>query len=137
LQSAFQSFSMGFPYFILHLGTALGVFVLAAVLYIRLTPHRELALIEDGNVAAGTSLGAALIGLAIPISVTLATGVSIADILVWGVAAFLLQLAIFQLTDLVLRKLSKRIADGEVATAILLAAIKISGSLLLGAALVG
>lgn len=137
MEPAFQSLANGLPFLVLHLGTSALVFGLGAVIYVRLTPHKELQLIQDGNVAASISLGAALIGLAIPVSVTLSTGVSVADIAIWGSATLVLQLALFQVTDLVLRGLSQRIADGQIATAVLLAAIKISGSILLGAALIG
>ncbi|PHR58304.1 MAG: hypothetical protein COA47_10490 [Robiginitomaculum sp.] len=137
MDAAFQSLSIGLPILILHLSTAAFVLVVGAILYVRLTPHRELELIRSGNVAAGISLGAALVGLAIPVAVTLATGVSVADIAIWGAATLILQLLLFQLTDLVLRGISARIEAGEIASAVLLAGIKISGSLILGAALVG
>ncbi len=137
MDAAFQSLSIGLPILILHLSTAALVLVLGAVVYVWLTPHRELELVRNGNVAAAISLGAALVGLAIPVAVTLATGVSVADIAIWGAATLVLQLLLFQLTDLVLRGISTRIEAGEIASAVLLASIKISGSLILGAALVG
>ncbi|VAV87153.1 hypothetical protein MNBD_ALPHA06-957 [hydrothermal vent metagenome] len=137
MDAALQSLSSGLPILILHLLTAASVLGVGAVIYVRLTAHQELKLIRDGNTAASISLGAALIGLAIPISVTLATGVNMVEIAIWGVATLLLQLILFQITDLVLRGLSKRIIAGEIATATLLAAIKIGGSILLGAALIG
>jgi putative membrane protein len=137
MEAALQSLRIGLPILLLHLGVAALVLGVGIVVYTLLTPHKELQLIRDGNQAAGISLGGALVGLAIPVSVTLATGVSVADIAIWGAGTLILQLLLFTLTDLVLRNLSKRIVDGEIATASLLAAIKIAGSLLLGASLVG
>ncbi len=137
MEAIFQTVTTGLPILILHLGTAAIVLVIGILVYTRLTPHKELHLIQQGNVAAGVSLGAAIIGLSIPVAVTLATGVSVADIAIWGMATLLLQLILFSATDLLLRGLSKRIVKGEMAAASLLAAIKIAGSLLLSASLVG
>ncbi|MBL4596530.1 MAG: DUF350 domain-containing protein [Robiginitomaculum sp.] len=137
MDAVFQSLTVGLPVLMLHLLTAGVVLGVGIVIYVRLTPHREIELIRQGNIAASISLGAAIVGLAIPVSVTLATGINVTDIAIWGAATLVLQLLLFQLTDLVLRGLPKRIADGEIATASLLASIKIAGSILLGAALVG
>ena len=64
-----QAFAAGFPLTLLHGGLTVLFLILGAALYILLTPHREIALIRDGNVAAAMSLGGVLLGLAIPLAI--------------------------------------------------------------------
>ena len=65
---AAQSFLAGFPNLLLHLGVTLGLLLLAAALYTRITPHDEIKLIRHGNVAAAVSFSGAILGLAIPLA---------------------------------------------------------------------
>ena len=66
-----QAFATGFPVTLLHAGVTVAILIAAAALYIMLTPHKEISLIRDGNTAAAVSLGGVLIGLAIPLAVSL------------------------------------------------------------------
>ena len=77
----------------------------AAALYVMLTPHKEITLIRDGNTAAAVSLGGVLIGLAIPLAVSLKASTTLIELALWGVAITLVQLLIFRLVDLILRGL--------------------------------
>jgi putative membrane protein len=134
---ALQAFATGFPVFLLQGGIALVVWAAAVGLYVWLTPHAEVALVRAGNAAAGLSLGAVAVGVAIPVAAALATSHSLIDLLVWGAAAAALQLLAFRMTDLLLRELPRRIADGEIAAASVLAGIKIGAAILTAAALSG
>ncbi|QXI31656.1 MULTISPECIES: DUF350 domain-containing protein [Pseudomonas] len=116
--------------FVLYLLVALLVFGLYACLYTWMTPHKEWTLIRAGNVAAATALGGALIGFAIPAASAIAHSVSLVDFLVWALIALVAQLLAFGLVSLLIRGLSARIAKGELAAAILSAAISISVGLL-------
>ena len=135
MDAAIQSFASGFPVLALHLSVTAAMLVAGAVVYVLLTPHRELELIRANNAAAALSLGAVLVGLSIPLAMALASAVSVWDIVVWGLATLVLQLFLFRITDLILRELPRRIIDGEMAAAVTLAAVKIAGALLLAAAL--
>ena len=59
------------------------------------------------------------------------------EILIWGTTAIIVQLLCFKLADQFLSGLGERINKGELASAILLFAIKISVSLINAAAIVG
>lgn len=135
MTAALQSLAAGFPYLLAHLGAATVIFVTAAFAYVKLTPYREIDLIRSGNTAAAVSLGAVLVGLALPLAAALATSAGIWDIFVWGAATLLIQLLAFRFADLILRELPRRIADGETPAAIVLASIKLSGGVMLAAAL--
>jgi putative membrane protein len=132
-----QAFAAGFPTTLAHAGVSLALLVLGAVIYALLTPHREIGAIREGNSAAAVSYGGVLIGLAIPLAMSLAASASLAELAIWGAAVTAVQLLAFRLTDLILRGLPERVRDGEVAAAVLLVAAKLATSLLLAAAVAG
>ncbi len=94
-------------------------------------------LIRAGNLAAATSFSGAILGLAIPLAFCMATSVSVIDIIIWGFVALVIQLLTFRLADILLRGLPKRIEDGEMGAAILVAAVKLSVALINAAAIAG
>ncbi len=132
-----QAFATGFPITLLHAVVALAILFAAAALYILLTPHREIALIREGNNAAALSLGAVLVGLAIPLGISLKASTTLIELALWGVSVVIVQLLIFRLVDMTLRGLPRRIQDGEMAAATLLGAAKLATALILAAAAAG
>ena len=132
-----QAFATGFPITLLHAGVTVAILIAAAALYIMLTPHKEIALIRDGNSAAAVSLGGVLVGLAIPLAISLKASTTLIELGLWGVAITLVQLLIFRLVDLILHGLPKRIQDDEMAAAAMLVGAKIATALILAAAVSG
>ena len=103
----------GLPAFLSYFAAAIGLLALFLLTYILITPYREIALIREGNSAAALSLGGVLVGLAIPLSASLAGSTSALEIGMWGAACVALQLLIFRLVDLALHGLPQRIAEAE------------------------
>ena len=132
-----QAFTTGFPTTLLHGGVTLLILVLGAGVYILLTPHKEIRLIREGNVAAAVSLAGVMVGLSIPLAVSLNASTSMVEIGLWGVATIAVQLLAFRLVDLVLHGLPRRIADGEMAAATLLVGAKLATAVILAAAMGG
>ena len=132
-----QAFATGFPATLAHAVVSLIMLALGAAAYGFLTPHREVPLIREGNTAAAISLGGVLIGLAIPLAVSLAASPSILETVVWGVATVAVQLLAFRLTDFALTGLSARIQEGDIAAASLLTAGRLATALILAAAVTG
>jgi putative membrane protein len=132
-----QAFAAGFPLTLLHGGLTVLFLILGAALYILLTPHREIALIRDGNVAAAMSLGGVLLGLAIPLAISLTASTSIVEIVIWGASTVAVQLLVFRIVDLILHGLPQRIQEGEMASATLLVAAKLATAIILAAAMRG
>ncbi|WP_029417270.1 DUF350 domain-containing protein [Brevundimonas bacteroides] len=132
-----QAFASGFPVLVMHLAATLALLAGGAVIYGLLTPWKEIALIREGNSAAAVAFGGVLLGLAIPLAVSLSVSTSVRDILLWGLATLILQLLAFRVVDLVLTGLPQRIQEGEVSAAVLLVAAKIATALILAAALTG
>jgi len=132
-----QAFAQGFPVTLMHAGVTLFMLILGATLYAMLTPHREIKLIREGNAAAALSLGGVLVGLAIPLGVSLTASTSVIEIVIWGAATIAVQLLVFRVTDVILTGLPERIHEGEVAAAALLVGAKIATALILAAAVAG
>ncbi|WP_416421496.1 DUF350 domain-containing protein [Pseudomonas sp. App30] len=116
--------------FLLYLLGAAMFLVLFQFIYTRMTPHKEFALIREGNVAAAVALGGAIIGFAIPASNVIAYSISLLDFVVWALIAGVVQLLAFLAVSLVLKGVSARIQRGELATGIYVAAVAISVGML-------
>nr|WP_281414707.1 DUF350 domain-containing protein [Plastoroseomonas arctica] len=67
----------------------------AVLVYMRITPHSELALIRAGNAAAATALGGAMLGFAIAIAASVAHSANLLDAAVWSLVALVAQLLAF------------------------------------------
>jgi len=132
-----QSFATGFPVLMLHLVVTLAMLAGGVMVYIVTTPHKDFALVRGGNLAAAISLSGAILGLAIPLAFCMASSVSVGEIVIWGLLAVVVQILVFRLADLLLRDLSTRIEDGELAPAVLLAGIKLSVAAINAAAISG
>jgi putative membrane protein len=137
MDPALQAFITGLPVFLFHGSVALLIWIAGLGLYMAITPHDEIALVRQGNAAAGLSLGAAALGVAIPLAATLASSRSLIDLGVWGVTAVTLQLVVFRSVDFLVKGLSDRITRGEVAAAAVLVGVKLGAALVTAAALIG
>ena len=132
-----QAFAQGFPVTLLHVAVSVGLLFAAAAVYVLLTPHHEIRLIREGNIAAALDVGGALVGLAIPLAYSLKAAMNLTDLALWGVATVAVQLLVFRLVDLVLRGLPKRIQNGEMAAATLLVGCKIATGMIVAASVAG
>ena len=137
MDAVFQSFLAGFPVLLMHFSVTIAMLVMGVTIYILITPHKDVALVREGNVAAAISLSGAVLGLAIPLAMSMSVSVNVADIVIWGALTLVIQLIVFRLADLLLRDLSTRIEAGEVAAAILLSAIKLAVAAITAAAVSG
>jgi putative membrane protein len=132
------AFFTGFPLTVLHAAIALVILVLATFLYALTTPFKEVTAIRDGNGAAAVSFGGVIVGLALPLAMSLNASSSTIEIAIWGAATAFVQLLIFRLTDFVLMGLPARVYhDGEVPAAVLLVAAKLATAFILAAAVGG
>ncbi len=129
-----QAWASGFPVSLLHVAVTLAILIAGSAFYALVTPQRELQLIRQGNAAAALSFGGVLVGLAIPLAFALAASTSLVEIALWGATTTAVQLALFWLTDLVLRGLPQRIRAGEIAAAAVLVAAKLAVAAILAAA---
>lgn len=133
--TAIESFVSSFPNFVIMTLAAGAMLVIATIIYILLTPWKELALVRGGNGAAGLALAGAITGLAIPLASALASSYELFDLMIWGFAALLLQLIAYRVVDLLLSGIPARIENDEAGAAIVLIAAKLATAMLLAAGL--
>src|SRR5262245_61269846 len=132
--SSVNAFVAGFPDFLIELAAALGLFAASLVIYVLLTPHKELRLIREGNSSAALAFGGVIVGLAIPLGACLAHSFHLFELVIWGAVTLLLQLVGFRVADMILHNLPRRIAQGDVAAAVFLMAVKIGLGLIMAGA---
>jgi len=125
------------PVFAAQFGVTLLILIGSVLLYRALTPHDETRLIRENNPAAAIVFGAAILSLALPLAACLARSVSVADIIVWGVVAVVVQLGTFFIARFVFRDLVQRIERGEVASAVALGATHLGVAAINAAAISG
>ncbi len=135
MEAALDAFRAGFPDFLIYTALAAILLLISSVVYVLLTPWKELTLLRGGNSSAGLALAGAIVGLAIPLTAVLASSRSVIDFLLWSVVALLLQLVAYRLTDAILRDLPRRIENDDAGAAIVLLAVKLSTAMILAAGL--
>ena len=133
----FDSLAQGFPLLIFYLTTVAAIYVAGMFIYVKLTPHKEFALVADGNMAAAVHLSATVISLALPLAACLVNKIGLVDVLVWGTFSLFLQLFLFRLTDAIFRGMPALIQANVVAPTVVLAAFKLAGSIILAFAISG
>lgn len=115
----FEYFTANLPHFLAYFAAAAALAVAFLVLYVLITPHKEIALIRQGNSAAAVQLIGTFLGFAVPVAVVIGNSVSIPDMLLWGAVAALVQLVVFfVIARLLFREISQRITESCVASGI-------------------
>jgi putative membrane protein len=112
--------------YLLHLATAIALVMVYFVIYTRLTPYNEVALIRQGNHAAALSLGGTLIGFSLPVASALVHTPDYMMFLTWAAAAMLIQVLVFHVTTRLLKMSKDQIEGDNSAFGGLLGAISIS-----------
>ena len=126
-----------FPNFAIYFVSAVVLTALFLTLYTGLTPHREIRLIRDGNIAAAVAVAGGLLGFVIPLASVIAHSASLVDVAIWGVIALVVQIAGFMVARLVLPHLPQAIEDGSVSDAIFLAGLSLALGILDAACMAG
>ena len=137
MRPALDSLANGFPWLIFYLMVVTVIYLVGLVIYVKLTPHKELELVQNGNMAAAVSFSALVISLALPLAACLVNKFSLFDVALWGTLSLFLQLFLFRLTDAIFKGMPERIINDEVPAATALAAFKIAGSIILAFAISG
>lgn len=137
MRPALDSIANGFPWLIFYLIVVTIIYIAGLFIYVKLTPHKELELVQNGNMAAAVSFSALVVSLALPLAACLINKFSLTDVAIWGTLSLFLQLFLFRLTDAIFKGMPQRIIDDEVPAATVLAAFKLAGSIILAFAIAG
>jgi putative membrane protein len=113
------------PAFVAYLALGIFYFVAFVVTYIWITPQREMALIRDGNLAAAISLGGAALGFVQPLASAIAHSVSLTDLALWGLVAWIVQLLTHFVLRLLVRDLRRKIEEDVRSVALFVAIVAV------------
>ena len=127
----------GLPFLISHFFVSILLLLVGTIIYIFITPMKEIRLVREGNIAASISFSGALVGIALPLASSLSVSNSLAEITIWGIVAILIQLFCFKIVDILINDLPGRIEKGEISSSILLFSIKVTVALINSAAIAG
>jgi putative membrane protein len=120
----------GLPAFLAYFALAVFLVLIFLRIYTWITPQDELTLIRANNAAAALTFGGALIGFALPLASAITHSMSLLDCAVWGMVALTMQVLNFVILRFALKQLPQRIAKGELATGIVVAATAIAVGML-------
>lgn len=112
--------------FFSYFGMSIVFVVLFCQIYCWITPYNELKLVKEGNLAPAISFGGALVGFTLPLYSAITHSVSFIDMLIWGVIAMIVQLAVFSIVRLFFKGLVRDIESNQIASATLLAFFSLS-----------
>lgn len=107
------------PHFLAYFAAAVALAVAFLAVYVLITPHREFALIRDGNTAAAVQVTGTFLGFAVPVAMVIGHSVSIPDMLMWGAVAAVVQLLVFfVIARLLFRAVSQKIVEDCLASGV-------------------
>ena len=118
------------PWFLAYLGTALILTLVYMVVYMWVTPHDEIKLIRENNLAASLASVGSLIGFSLPLASAIAHSADLDDCAIWGVIALIVQVVVFFMVRLPVPKISERIEKGETASGLWLGGASLTGGIL-------
>ena len=136
-QVVWKSLENGVPNVLLDVGICAAMLIVAVTIYIWMTPWEDLKLVREGNTAAGVALGGMILAMAIPLAFSLQLSTHWIDVVVWGAFSLILMLIVFFVVDILLAGLPRRIREGHVGAAVVLASAKLSMAALIAAAVSG
>ena len=125
MKHAFDSFS-GFDDFLVYFVASLALLAAFMIIYEKITPYREFALIREGNTAAAFSLSGAILGFAIPLASAVRGSVSLVDMAIWGVVALVVQLAAFVAVKMLIPSITRDIPAGNSAQGFFLGCVSLA-----------
>lgn len=124
------------PGFLAYFGLGIVPLAGAMAVYLRVTPHAEIALIRAGNTGAAIGFGGAMIGFALPIASAFQHSVNVVDAGVWSLVALVVQIGVFfAMAKLLGPDWRAAVERGETAGAILKASAAVAVGLLNAACL--
>lgn len=112
--------------FIEYLGTSIVLLMLFVYIYARATPYRDFALIAHDNVAVAICLAGAVLGFTLPMMAAIYYTHSLPEMIVWAAITCVVQLSVL----VALRRQARRIEEGHVASAVMVASFSVAIGLL-------
>jgi putative membrane protein len=112
--------------FLTYLGVSLGLLAAFIFIYAKATPYKEFTLIAHDNVAVAITFAGAVLGFTSPLVASIYYTQSLGEMCLWAGITCLVQLAVL----VTLRKQARRIEEGHVASAVVVATVSLAVGLL-------
>jgi len=126
----------GLGAFLIYFGTGVASVVVYFLVYTWVTPHNELTLIKENNVAAAAAAMGSLIGFVLPVTSAMIGAIDIVDCILWAIIAMVVQLLSYLVVRILLMpRISSRIEAGELAAGMTLGGVSLTAGLLNAAAM--
>lgn len=109
-----------------HLLTGLAFLAMFVLIYIWVTPHKEVTLIRAGNGPAALGLVGAVVGFSIALSRAIEVSTFLAEAAIWAAIALVAQIGAQFIAQLIFPKIYNAIEDNVWAAAIVKAGIAIA-----------
>jgi putative membrane protein len=125
----------GLPAFIAYFCLTVVAVIAYLAVYMRITPYNEFDLIRSNVPGAAVALGLSLLGFALPLASAVAHAANLVDCAIWAAIALIVQIGVFFAIRIPVPDLSRRIAAGEMASAIWLGLASLTAGLLSAASM--
>ena len=112
--------------FLSYLGTSAALLAAFIFIYARATPYKEFVLIGHDNIAAAIAFAGAVLGFTAPLVASIYYTQSLGEMCLWAGITCLVQLLVL----LALRKQARRIEEGHVGSAVVVATLSFAVGLL-------
>ena len=108
--------------FLTYFLSATGFLALFVLIYVRITPYQDFKLIAQDNCAAAVALAGAVLGFSLPLVACIYYTQSLLEMALWAAITCVVQLVVFA----ILHRQAKRIEEGHVSSAILVATFSVA-----------
>lgn len=137
MNAAWHGLLIGLPVLLGHLALTTGLFVFGLAILTFLAPCRIIARLRQGDLIVAVIFSAQMLGLGIPLSAMMVNSVNLAEIVLWGIVTFVLQVLANVALRLLLPGLPEQIRQGNMTPALVYLSGQIVAGLLNAAALSG
>lgn len=114
------------PLFLAYFALASLLMIAFVLIYTKITPYDEFALIKQGLIAPAISLSGTILGFVIALDSVIKNSVDLVDMVAWGVVAGLVQLLAFGVVRLGFRGLTDGINQNNTAKALVLGVVSVA-----------
>jgi putative membrane protein len=112
--------------FLTYLGASATLLAAFIYIYAKATPYKEFRLIEHDNAAVAITFAGAVLGFTAPLVASIYYTQSIGEMCIWAGITCLVQLVVL----VALRKQARRIEEGHLASAVMVATVSLAVGLL-------
>jgi len=123
---------IGYAMHVIAAAILLGAFI---VLYTRITPFDEIALIHAGKASAALSLGGAIVGFSLTLGASIIYNAGLFGVVAWAVVAMVVQVVVYAIASRVMHTVKTEIEAGNVAMGGFMGALSLAAGVINAACL--